>query len=110
MGTELPVPPQIPWRVGARRATLLGVHTVLRNLASNPALRPEHIDALIAHGDPDVLLELHVQPELTPGQLDALVAAGGRQAFLELIRFGAMPPERIPEDDPLAQLAAFARP
>ncbi|GLW75403.1 hypothetical protein Kpho02_77000 [Kitasatospora phosalacinea] len=86
------------------------MHTVLRNLASNPALRPEHVDALIAHGDPDVLLELRLQPELTPGQLGALVATGGRQAFLDLIRSGAMPTDRIPEDDPLAELAAFGRP
>ncbi|MFC8720541.1 hypothetical protein [Kitasatospora sp. NPDC057198] len=86
------------------------MHTVLRNLASNPALRPEHIDALIAHGDPDVLLELCRQPELTPGQLDALEAACGRPALLDLIRFGAMPADRIPADDPSAQLAALGRP
>jgi hypothetical protein len=86
------------------------VHPVLRNLASNPALRSEHIDALIAHGDPDVLLDLRLQPELTPEQLDVLVATGGREAFLDLIRSGAMPADRIPEDDPWAQLAAFNRP
>ncbi|MFI9787972.1 hypothetical protein ACIHEI_31355 [Kitasatospora sp. NPDC051984] len=86
------------------------MHDVLQSLAGNPALLPEHIDTLIAHGDPGVLSALCDQPELTPGQLDALLAAGGREAFLRLITSGAMPRERIPGDDPQALLAAVDRP
>ncbi|MGW2400918.1 hypothetical protein ACWCYY_30590 [Kitasatospora sp. NPDC001664] len=86
------------------------MRTVLRTLASSRALGPEHIDALIDHGDPDVLSELCRRSDLTPRQLDALVADGGRAAFLALVRSGAMPEERIPADDPEAQLAAVGRP
>ncbi|MER7274330.1 hypothetical protein ABT369_07745 [Dactylosporangium sp. NPDC000244] len=78
-------------------------------LAANPALRPEHVDVLIATADPGVLEALALEQRLAPAHVAALEACGHRAVHLALIRSGNLPAERVPRDDPWAMVAGIDR-
>ncbi|MFG2045332.1 hypothetical protein [Dactylosporangium sp. NPDC048998] len=89
--------------------SVVSVQQILLAMAGNPALLPEHADALIAIGDPDVLLEVAREQHLSLAQTDRLAGYGQRELALALVQAGNLPVERIPRDDPWAMLAGIGR-
>nr|BFE57716.1 hypothetical protein GCM10020063_022420 [Dactylosporangium thailandense] len=87
----------------------VSVQQVLLAMAGNPALLPEHVDALIAIGDPDVLLEVAREQRLTLAQTGRVAGYGQRDLALALVQAGNLPVERISRDDPWAMLAGIGR-
>lgn len=88
---------------------MVSVQQILLAMAGNPTLLPAHVDALIAIGDPDVLLEAGREQRLTLAQTDRLAGYGQRELTLALVQSGNLPVERISRDDPWAMLARIAR-
>jgi hypothetical protein len=79
---------------------------ILLALAGNENLLPEHADALIATGDPAVLLELVREQRLTVAQTDLL--ARRPDLVPALVASGNLPLDRI-GDDPVLMLAGVGR-
>ncbi len=83
--------------------------SILLALAGNRTLTAEHIDALLAIGDPELSREVAREQHLDAGQVDRLAGSGRRDILVALIESGNLAAERIPRDDPWAILAAVDR-
>ncbi|NUT20434.1 MAG: hypothetical protein HOV77_14710 [Hamadaea sp.] len=83
---------------------------ILLALAGNSALRPEHVDELIAVNDLAVLRELASEQRLTPAQVELLAAGGHRDVVEALIRSGRLAVEQVRSDVPWMLLAGIDRP
>ncbi|MFI5495211.1 hypothetical protein [Actinoplanes sp. NPDC051859] len=87
----------------------LSASPILLALAGNPALLPEHIDALVATSDPELSRVVAREQRLSPAQFDRIAGSGNRDILVALIESGNLAVERIPNDDPWALLAAIDR-